>query len=148
MEPTDTNTCEMPDANPPSDEIRQLLESHRVIAIVGLSDKPERDSYRVAKYMKENGYRIIPVNPTQDEILGEKSYASLNDIPEAVDVVDIFRKPEAIPAVVDDAIAIGAKAVWMQLGLAHHVSAEKARQAGLQVVQSKCIKVEHARLKA
>jgi len=141
-----TDTCEMPDKNPIHDDIKRLLESSKTIAVVGLSDKPERDSYRVAKYMKDAGYRIIPVNPTKTNILGEPCYASLNDIPEPVDIVDIFRKPDAIPPIVDAAIEIGAKAVWMQRGLAHHESAEKARGAGLDVVQSKCIKVEHKKL--
>ncbi|MFC1602352.1 CoA-binding protein [Pseudomonadota bacterium] len=141
----DTN-CELPDSNPPSDEIRALLTEAKVIAIVGLSDKPERASNRVAIYLKEQGYKIIPVNPTKEEILGEKCYPSLSEIPVPVDIVDIFRKIDVIPAVVDEAINISAKAVWMQLGLAHHESAEKAREAGLVVVQSKCTKIEHERL--
>lgn len=144
---TDDATCEMPDGNPPDDEVKAILEESRTVAVVGMSSKPERDSHKVAAYLKEHGYRVIPVNPSEDEILGEKSYAKLEDIPGKVDVVDIFRKPGAIPAIVDSAIAIGAGAVWMQLGLAHHESAEKARAAGLKVVQSKCMKVEHSRLK-
>ena len=142
----ETITCEFPDSNPVSDEIREILEKNKTIAVVGLSDKPERDSYRVADYMKEHGYRIVPVNPSKDEILGEKSYPDLKSIPFAVDMVDIFRKVDAIPKVVDEAIGISAKVVWMQLGLAHNASAEKARDAGLKVVQSKCLKVEHKKL--
>ncbi len=138
--------CEMPDGNPADETLRGLLEESRTIAIVGLSDKPERDSYKVAKYLIEKGYRVIPVNPVKQEILGQKSYPDLASIPEPVDIVDVFRKIEAVPGVVQEAIAIHPKAVWLQLGLAHHESAEKVRAAGLQMVQSKCIKVEHAKL--
>ncbi len=140
--------CEIPDYNPPTEEIVELLNNSKTIAIVGISRKTDRDSYKVAKYLKEHGYKIIPVNPKYDEVLGEKCYPDLKSIPESVDIVDIFRKPEAIPPVVDDAIDIKAKAVWMQLGLAHNESAEKARKAGLQVVMSKCIKIEHSKLLA
>ena len=135
--------CEIPEYNPPSEEIKAILEKYKTVAIVGLSPKPERDSYKVAKYLKENHYRIVPVIPGQKEILREKSYPNLKAIPFPIDVVDIFRKPEAIPPVVDDAIEIGAKVVWMQLGLAHNQAADKARKAGLGVVMSKCIKIEH-----
>ena len=138
--------CELPDYNPPSDEIRAILENYKTVAVVGLSPKPERDSHRVARYLKEKGYRIVPVNPGQKEILGEKCYPSLKAIPFPVEVVDIFRRPDAMPSIVDDAIEIGAKVVWMQLGLAHNESAEKARRAGLKVVMSKCIKIEHMNL--
>lgn len=127
-------------------EIRQLLETSKTIAVVGLSDKPDRDSYRVAEYMQRQGYRIIPVNPTVDAVLGEKSYASVTDIPEPVDIVDIFRRPDAVGPVVEDAIAAGAKAVWMQLGIENEEAAEAAEAAGLQVVMDRCIKIEHARL--
>ena len=143
---TDYTSCEMPDSNPLDEETKDLLEQAKTIAIVGLSDKEERDSNMVARYLKEQGYQVIPVNPTQDSILGEKSYKNLKEIPVHVDIVDIFRKIEVLPSVVDEAIAINAGAVWMQRGLAHHVSAEKARKAGLKVVQSKCIKVEHKKL--
>ncbi len=138
--------CELPDSNPLDDEIRELLQKSKKIAIVGISRKEDRDSFKVAKYLKEHGYQIIPVNPVYEEVLGEKCYKSLSDIPFEVDIVDIFRRPDAIPPIVDEAIKIGAKAVWMQLGLAHNESAKKAREAGLQVVQSKCIKIEHAKL--
>jgi predicted CoA-binding protein len=114
--------------------------------VVGLSAEPERPSYRVAQYLKEHGYRIIPVNPGCEEILGEKCYPSLEDIPFPVEVVDIFRKVEAIPAIVEEAIRLKAKAVWMQLGLVEPASAQKARNAGLKVVMDHCLKVEHARL--
>ena len=138
--------CEIPEYNPPTEEIAELLKHSRTIAVVGISKKPERDSYKVAKYLKEHGYKIIPVNPRYDEVLGEKCYPDLKSIPEKIDIVDIFRKPDAIPPIVDEAIEVGAKAVWMQLGLAHNEAAEKARKAGLQVVMSKCIKIEHGKL--
>ena len=138
-------SCEFPQSNPTEDDIRHILEQYNTVAIVGLSDQPERDSYGVAKYLKEHGYTVIPVNPTKSEILGEKSYPDLASIPQPVDIVDIFRKVDAIPGIVDDAIEIKAKVVWMQLGLAHNESAQKAREAGLSVVQSKCMKVEHAK---
>ncbi len=141
-----TVTCELPDRNPPDDEIVELLTKSKTIAIVGCSPKPERDSHQVAKYLKEHGYKIIPVRPAVKEILGEKCYPDLKSIPEPVDIVDIFRKPEAIPPICEEAVEIGAKAVWMQLGLASSKGAKIARDAGLQVVQSKCIKIEHQRL--
>jgi len=124
-------------------EPREILDAARVIAIVGLSDKPDRDSHGVARYLQRAGYRIVPVNPAVREVLGEMSYADLRDIPFAVDVVDIFRKPEAVPEIVDAAIAVGAKAVWMQLGVVHEAAAAKARAAGLAVVMDRCIAVEH-----
>lgn len=138
-----SSACELPLKNATPDEIRQLLAWARTIAIVGLSDKPERDSFRVARYLKERGYRVIPVNPNVGEVHGERAFASLRDVPGPVDIVDIFRKPEAVPEVVADAIAIGAKAVWMQEGIAHNGAAERARAAGLQVVMNKCIMKEH-----
>ena len=127
-------------------EIAAILRSYRVVAVVGLSADPGRPSYLVAQYLQNHGYRIVPVNPGCQEILGEKCYPSLRDIPFPVEVVDIFRKVEAIPAIVDEAIAVGAKAVWLQLGLEEPQSAQKARQAGLQVVQNHCMKIEHAAL--
>jgi uncharacterized protein len=127
-------------------EIRQLLETSKTIAVVGLSDKPDRESYRVAEYLQGQGYRIIPVNPTVDEVLGEKSYPSVSAIPEPVDIVDVFRRPDAVGPVVEDAIAAGAKAVWMQLGIVNEEAAEAAEAAGLQVVMDRCTKIEHARL--
>lgn len=139
-------SCELPESNPLNDEIRGILEKSKTIAVVGLSDKPERDSYIVAKYLKDHGYKIIPVNPTKPEILGEKSYPDLASIPLPVDIVDIFRKIDAVPGIVEEAIKIKAKVVWMQLGLAHNDSAQKARDAGLIAVQSKCIKIEHEKL--
>jgi uncharacterized protein len=125
------------------EEIKAILRDYKVVAVVGLSPKPERASFQVAQYLKEHGYRIVPVNPGQKEILGETCYRTLKDIPFPVEVVDIFRNVEAIPAIVDEAMAVGARVVWMQQGLAEPVSARKARAAGLQVVMDRCMKVEH-----
>jgi predicted CoA-binding protein len=125
-------------------EIGAILQDHRVVAMVGLSNDPNRPSYRVAQYLKEHGYRVIPVNPGCREILGEPCYASLKDIPFPVDIVDIFRKVEAIPPLVAEAIQVGAKVVWMQLGLVAPDAARLARQAGLKVVMDRCMKIEHA----
>jgi len=141
-----TMGCELPDYNPPDEEVVELLKSAKTVAVVGISHKEDRDSYKVAKYLKEHGYKIIPVNPKYKEVLGEPCYPDLKSIPEKIDVVDIFRNIDAIPGIVDEAISVGAGAVWMQLGLAHNESAEKARQAGLKVVMNKCMKIEHQRL--
>ena len=126
--------------------VRDILEKSKVIAVVGLSPKPERDSHEVAKYLQGQGYRIVPVNPRADTILGEKSYPDLASIPGKVDVVDIFRRSDDVPPVVDQAIAIGAKAVWMQLGIVNEGAAAKAREAGLGVVMDRCMLVEHRNL--
>ncbi len=135
--------CEMPLSNATPAEVRLILTAARTVAVVGLSDKPDRDSHQVAAYLKQRGFRIIPINPNVKEVLGEKSYASLLDLQEPVDVVDIFRKPDAVPGIVDQAILMGAKVIWMQKGIVHNAAAEKARQAGLKVVMNKCIMVEH-----
>ena len=132
-----------PDIQASAAEITRILQDYRVVAVVGLSNDPSRPSYRVAQYLQEHGYRIIPVNPGCQEILGEKCYATLRDIPVPVEVVDIFRKVDAVPGIVADAIAVGAKVVWMQLGLEEPDSARRARQAGLQVVMDHCMKIEH-----
>ena len=125
--------------------IPELLRKSRVIAIVGLSCKQFRPSYGVAEYMQREGYRIIPVNPNETEVLGEKAYARLEDVPEHVDIVDIFRRSEFVPPIVEDAIRLGASAVWMQEGVVHEQAAEKARSAGLAVVMDRCILKEHSR---
>jgi uncharacterized protein len=124
-------------------EITEILDNHRVVAVVGLSSDPNRPSYQVAHYLQVHGYRIVPVNPGCREILGEKCYASLRDIPFPVEIVDIFRVVSAIPGIVDEAIAVGAKVIWMQQGLEEAASAQKARQAGLRVVMDRCLKIEH-----
>jgi uncharacterized protein len=141
-----SDACEMPRHSASREEIARLLKGARTVAVVGLSDKPDRDSYQVAAYLQERGYRIIPVNPAVHEVLGEKSYARLQDVPEKVDVVDVFRKSDAVPEVVDAAIAAGAKAVWLQEGVIHNAAADKARAAGLQVVQNRCMLKEHRAL--
>ena len=128
-----------------SDKIRRILRTSRTIAVVGLSAQWHRPSYFAAKYLQEHGYRIIPVNPTYPEILGEKSYESLRDIPEKVDVVDCFRRSHEIPALTDDAIAIGAKVLWMQLGVENAAARAKAEAAGLEVIENRCMKIEHGR---
>jgi predicted CoA-binding protein len=125
----------------------EILNSYRVVAVVGLSSNPERPSYRVASYLKEQGYQIIPVNPREDTVLGEVTYPDLYSIPEAVDVVDIFRRPEEVPAIVEQAIKIGAKAVWMQEGIVNEAAATQAREAGLLVVMDKCMLKEHQKLR-
>ena len=126
--------------------LRRILKDYRVIAVVGLSAKLHRPSYSVAKYLLEHGYRVIPVNPSYQEVLGQKCYPSLRDIPEKIDIVDCFRRSEAIMPLAEDAIAIGAKVLWMQIGVINEAAAEKARKAGLEVVMDRCIEIEYARL--
>jgi uncharacterized protein len=126
--------------------LRRVLKENHVIAIVGLSGNWYRPSYFAAKYMQEHGYRVIPVNPQYEEILGEKSYKSLRDIPEKVDMVDCFRKTEEIPAICADAIAIGARVLWQQLGVKNIEAAHWAEAAGLEAVVDRCVKIEHGRL--
>jgi predicted CoA-binding protein len=127
-------------------EMKEILLSAKTIASVGLSSNQEKESYWIVSYLQEQGYRIIPVNPTATEILGEKAYPDLSSIPEKVDVVQVFRKPEDVPAVVDEAIKIGAKVVWMQEGISHQEAAQRARAAGLQVVMDACMRATHRRL--
>lgn len=117
----------------------EILKSSRVVAVVGLSDNPERPSNQVARYLKAQGYKVIPVNPVVKEVLGEIAYSDLGSIPEPVDVVDIFRKSEDVPPIVEEAIKIGAKAVWMQEGVISEVAAQQAREAGLKVVMDRCM---------
>lgn len=135
--------CELPKFNPTSDEIREILRSTKTIAVVGLSPKEDRPSYQVAKYLKNSGYRIIGVNPGHSELMGEKAYKSVADIPSEIDVVDIFLRPENIPPVVEDAIKKKAKVIWMQLGIVNNEAAEIALAAGLKVVMNKCLATEH-----
>ncbi|PYT91100.1 MAG: CoA-binding protein [Acidobacteria bacterium] len=126
-----------------ADPIAEILRKCKTIAVVGLSSNPLRPSHEVTEYMQGAGYRIIPVNPNETEVLGEKSYARLEDVPEKVDVVNIFRRAEEVPPVVESAIRIGAKVVWMQLGIENEEAAEKAKVAGLAVVEDACILIEH-----
>jgi len=136
----------MPDSIKTSnDAIGQILTTSKTIAVVGLSANRMRPSYGVAEYLKSAGYRIIPVNPNQEDVLGEKSYARLEDVPGRVDIVDIFRRPEFVPEVVDSAIRIGARGIWMQEGVFHAEAAEKARSAGLFVIMDSCILKEHVK---
>jgi predicted CoA-binding protein len=128
---------------PRSDPITELLKRARTIAVVGLSNSPLRPSHGVSAYMQTQGYRIIPVNPQIDEALGEKSYASLLEVPEKIDIVNIFRRPDAVEEVVDQAIQLRVPAVWMQESVIHEKAAEKARQAGIFVVMDRCILQEH-----
>ena len=129
-----------------SEKIRRILAKSKTLAIVGLSAQWHRPSYFAAKYMQEHGYRVIPVNPMYDEILGEKCFKSLRDIPHPVDVVDCFRKSAEIPALAEDAIAIGAKVLWMQIGVMSPAARARAEAAGLEVVENRCVKIEHGRL--
>ncbi|MGD2141506.1 MAG: CoA-binding protein [Burkholderiales bacterium] len=126
--------------------LRRILKQSHTIAIVGLSANWYRPSFFAAKYMQEHGYRVIPVNPAYEEVLGEKCYPNLKEIPEEVDVVDCFRKSEDIMPIARDAIEIGAKVLWLQLGVVNEEAAKLAREAGLEVVQDRCVKIEHGRL--
>lgn len=131
--------------HPSADVILELLKKYKTIAVVGLSSNPMRPSFGVTEYMQGAGYRIIPVNPNESEVLGEKCYARLEDVPEKVDIVNVFRRTEDVPPVVESAIRIGARVVWMQQGIENEEAAEKARAAGLVVIEDACILVEHRR---
>lgn len=124
-------------------EITEILKTSKTIAVVGLSPKTGRPSNMVAQYLIEAGYTVIPVNPGQEEILGQKCYPSLLSVPTSVDIVDIFRRPEDVPPIVDDAIAINAKVVWVQEGIVSQEAAQKAIQAGLKIIMDRCIKTDH-----
>jgi predicted CoA-binding protein len=126
--------------------IEEILKNSRTVAVVGLSSRPEKDSNIVGKYLKENGYRIIPVNPTEAKILGETSYPNLASIPGKVDVVDIFRRAEDVPPIVKEAIKIGAETVWMQEGIKNEAAPAAAEKAGLKVVMDRCIRKEHLKM--
>ena len=127
-------------------QIGELLKTARVIAVVGLSSRKHRPSFGVSEYMQRAGYRIIPINPNESSILGEKAYASIEDVPEKIDIVDIFRRSEFVPEIVEQAIRAGAGAVWMQEGVIHEEAAARAQAAGLTVVMDRCILKEHQRL--
>jgi uncharacterized protein len=127
------------------DPIQTILETCRTLAVVGLSSKHCRPSHGVSSYMQSHGYRIIPVNPNEDSVLGEKSYAALDDVPESFDAVVIFRRSEFVPDIVESAIRKGAKVIWMQEGVQHEEAARRAHEAGLEVVQDRCILKEHAK---
>jgi uncharacterized protein len=131
-----------------ADIIENLLKESKTIAVVGLSADTGKASHRVARYLQECGYRIIPVNPTLSSVLGEKAYPSLRDIPEKVDIVDIFRKAEDVPPLAQDSIDIGAKVLWMQEGIVNQAAAKMAEKAGLKVVMDRCLMTEHIRCKS
>ena len=144
--PKDRDISEEEFMNPDDAVIDAILKKSRVVAVVGLSNNEERASHQVAHYLQRHGYSIVPVNPAVDEVLGEKAYPDLLSIPFPVDIVDIFRKREAIPAIVDEALKIDPSVIWMQLGLHDESSAERARKEGITVIQSRCIKIEHTRM--
>ena len=136
----------MANLNENDQAMHDVLAKAKVIAVVGHSDKPHRTSHRIAQYLRAAGYTVYPVNPTVDTIDGEKSYASLADVPEPIDIVDVFRRSEHLPGIVDAAIAVGAKAIWTQLGVVDIDAQQQALDAGLDVAADVCIKVEHRRL--
>jgi len=127
------------------DAILELLKKYKSIAVVGLSSNPARPSFGVTEYMQGEGYRIIPVNPNETKVLGERSYARLEDVPEKIEIVNVFRRAEDVPLVVESAIRVGAKVVWMQSGIENEAAAERARAAGIVVIEDACILVEHRR---
>ena len=126
-----------------SDEIGELLNRVKTIAVVGVSSDPMRPSFGVSQYMQRTGYRIIPVNPNESSVLGEKAYSSLSEIPEKIDLVDVFRRPEFVPEIVDETIRLKIPALWLQEGVIHEAAAKRARDAGLTVVMDRCILKEH-----
>lgn len=132
--------------NPPDSTLKDLLTTARVIAVVGHSDNPDRTSYQIAQYLRRAGYTVYPVNPAVETIDGQPSYPNLAAVPEPIDIVDVFRRSEFLPGVVEDAIAAGAKSVWAQLGVYDETAAEAARRAGLTIIMDACIKIDHARL--
>ena len=132
--------------NPPDMTIREILATPRTVAVVGCSPDPDRDSHRIAALLKAKGHRVIPVNPSCQEILGERCFASVRDIPEAVEMVDVFRRPEFVDQIADDAIAVGAKILWLQLEVINEPAASKAQDAGLTVVMDRCPAIEYRRL--
>jgi predicted CoA-binding protein len=136
----------MPHQNPSDDQLRKLLTEARTIAIVGASSSPDRPSHGIMKKMLDAGYRVIPVNPREDEVLGQKAYGSLLDVPEKVDIVDVFRRAEDTPPIADDAVAIGAKALWLQSGIVNEETARRAWSGGLMSIMDMCIGVEHSLL--
>jgi predicted CoA-binding protein len=134
----------LPDgASPSADPIFDILTKYKTIAVVGLSSNPARPSYGVTEYLQSSGYQIIPVNPNETDVLGEPSYACLEDVPQKIEIVDIFRRAAEVPPAVDAAIRVGAKVVWMQLGIVNEAAAEKARAAGITVVMDACMLIEH-----
>lgn len=132
--------------NPPDDQINNVLRKYKTVAVVGLSSNRTKAAYGVSEYLQRKGFKIIPVNPNEAEVLGERAYPDLGSIPEEVDIVDVFRRPEHVPRIVDEAIRIGAKVIWMQLGVVNHAAALKAYQSGLTVIMDRCIYKDHRKL--
>lgn len=143
---TEKPACELPDADPPPDEIRQILRDTRTIAVVGISPKTDRDSHKVAAYLIEHGYDVIPVNPGQRRILGRPCFKSLKDIPFPIDLANLFLNPAKVPPVVEQAVEKGVRCIWMQIGVVHNECAGKAVAAGIRVVMDRCIMREHMKL--
>jgi predicted CoA-binding protein len=137
----------MPHQNPSDDQLRKLLTEGRTIAMVGASSSPDKPSHGIMQKMLAAGYRVIPVNPRETEVLGQKAFASLREIPEKVDIVDVFRRAEDTPAIADEAVAIGAKAIWLQSGISNEETARRAEAGGLLAVMDACIGVEHSLLR-
>ena len=150
MSNEENDSCEFPGYPNDPELIKKIITSYKTIAVVGISKKQERDSHMVAAYMQKNGYRIVPVNPTADEILGERCYHTLEDIPFEVDVIDIFRKPSTLPALAGEILSMKnkPKAVWFQIGVINNEAAKMISSAGIEVVQNLCMKVEHIRMSA
>lgn len=142
-----TPLCEIPFTCADDSQIAQILKETKTIAIVGISHKPDRDSHRVARYLMENGFFIVPVNPIREEILGQKCFRSISQIPFPVDMADLFLSPDKVPKAVDEAISKGVKSIWMQIGVIHNEAAKRAMERGIKVVMNRCIKIEHQRLR-
>lgn len=142
---SENEACEFPQLGSDSELAKKIVLTYKTVAVVGISKKEDRDSYRVAAYLKDNGFKIIPVNPQADEVLSEKCYARLADIPFQVDVVDVFRKPSALVELADEIIAAKPKSAWFQLGIVNNEAAKKIADAGIEIIQNMCIKIEHHR---
>ena len=142
-----SEACEFPDSPNDPELVKKILENCKTVAVIGLSHKENRDSHRVAAYLKRNGYTIIPVNPAREKILGEKCYKSVTDIPFKVDVVNVFRKPSALPELAEQIVAAKPGAVWFQVGIVNEKASKIIREAGIDFVQNLCIMAEHARLR-
>lgn len=134
-------------SNPPDEELRHILTSASTIAIVGASSKPDRSSHGIMERLQLVGYRVVPVNPNETEVLGERAYPSLKDVPITIDIVDVFRRPEFTPAIADDAVAVGAKVLWLQSGISNEDAAARARAGGLKVVMNACLATVHSYLR-
>lgn len=133
--------------NPSDEELRQILSNASTIAVVGASSKPERSSYGIMQRLQQLGYTVLPVNPHESEVLGERAYPSLKDVPIKIDIVDVFRRPEYTPGIADDAVAVGAKVLWLQSGIENEDAAARAKAGGLTVVMNACVATEHAFLR-